>query len=281
MANDEEITFYLNNFGFDTICSPLTETDIKLQYRKLAKLYHPDMGKDKTGLMMTKINEAKDFLTEYLEDVNLFIYNKINTNSQHLNDDNFSENSNLEGILEALKNNQQESVEVVVVNGEIKIIKKSINNDELFTKVSDSPLSTGYWYIDTPVHYQKEKKLLDDMQDSIGENYFTYSEGITNDGNLYFILNIGFEFVPYMSNCRIHKFLIVYGKKYDGDLGKEIIVYPANPDENYYCCDETLFPLISSTDELGRHILNLDDFDDFNIVQKILRWLATFYIWKG
>lgn len=76
--NMKTIIEYLKILNLDSYEKALSDSDINLQFRKLAKEYHPDKGKYKDDVMMKKINGAKEFLRSNLAEVNNYILSRKN-----------------------------------------------------------------------------------------------------------------------------------------------------------------------------------------------------------
>lgn len=69
---------------------PVTTEEIRLQYRKLCLVYHPDQSNTryKDGTKFKELKEARDYLTNYLDLVNKLIssnFSTINTQTQQAN----------------------------------------------------------------------------------------------------------------------------------------------------------------------------------------------------
>ncbi len=199
-----------------------------------------------------------------------------------------TDGGDIDSILKAIKDNTQKQ-SVVVKKGEVKVE----NNDgtESTTKLSDHVVA-GYWYDDYPQIYKFEKDSLLEHQRNQGAENFTFYEGKTSDGKLYFVVSIRLKIDRILPNYKWHKFLMVYGHNFNNETsgswgGSGLKVYPADPDESYYYRNGEIFHHLLPRDEENRHYIcravnksDARDINAYNSVEEILRWLLVFYIWK-
>ena len=204
--------------------------------------------------------------------------------------------SDIGAILTAIKNNSSNSPqkdEVILDNGIVRTVPKDCADEEKVTKLSDHVVA-GYWYNDYPQVYQFEKNSLAEHQRKLGAENFSYSEGRTSDGRLYFIISIRLRIDKVLPNYKVHKFLMVYSHNFNNETsasfgGEALKVYPADPDESYYYRNGEIYHHLLPRDEENRHYmcrstgtakLNPRDVNAYNSVEEIFRWLLVFYIWK-
>ena len=209
--------------------------------------------------------------------------------STKLSDHVVASDDDISSILNAIKNNSSKQ-KVVLENGVVKTTTEE--GAEESTKLSDHVVA-GYWYNDYPDMYRFEKESLLEHQRNQGRNNFTFTEGKTSDGRLYFVVNIRLKIDQILPNYKWHSFLLVYGHNFNNETsgsfgGQALKVYPADPDENYYYRNGEIFHHLLPRDEYNRHYIcrslsktDAQDINAYNSIEEILRWLLVFYIWKA
>lgn len=82
MADNIQIISYLNLLELPTN-KPITEEDVQSSYRKLSKIYHPDVANDryKDGKKFIQLQEAREYLISNISEVNSLIRNGFSSSS--------------------------------------------------------------------------------------------------------------------------------------------------------------------------------------------------------
>ena len=206
-----------------------------------------------------------------------------------LSDHVVASDDDIASILKAIKENSKKE-KVILENGVVKTTTEEGAEEK--TTLSDHVVA-GYWYNDYPNIYKFEKESLLEHQRNQGANNFTFSEGKTSDGRLYFVVNIRLKIDQILPNYKWHSFLMVYGHNFNNETsgsfgGQALKVYPADPDESYYYRNGEIFHHLLPRDESNRHYIcrslsktNAQDINAYNSIEEILRWLLVFYIWKA